>query len=399
MKGSSFRAAAFAALVSLSPGALAGETLYATSGPVNPSLLTIDSATGAVLTSVPITGEEALFGGLTFSLDGSSLYSIDGYNDASSDRTFRIDPGSGAGAVVGNTGFNWNFRSVEVHPTTGTFYASRDNELYTIDPVSGAATSVGPISGATLDQATALAIDAFGNAYMTDIGNRGLFALDLATGNLTHLGDLVTPPAFQDLAFDSTGTLWGVGFVTGNLYTIDIAAVTATLQHTTGAFAGIAFERGETGTSFCSGDGSGATCPCGNPGAAGHGCANGSFPAGALLAASGSASVANDTVVFHAESSVPGQPGLFFQGDNAIMGGAGIPFGDGLRCVGGNVIRLEIVTADGGGQATSTVPVAATGHVAPGDVKRYQWWYRDPAGSPCGAGFNLSNGLEIIWAP
>jgi hypothetical protein len=30
-------------------------------------------------------------------------------------------------------------------------------------------------------------------------------------------------------------------------------------------------------------------------------------------------------------------------------------------------------------------------------VKRYQAWYRDPAGSPCGSQFNLSNGYEISW--
>jgi hypothetical protein len=35
--------------------------------------------------------------------------------------------------------------------------------------------------------------------------------------------------------------------------------------------------------------------------------------------------------------------------------------------------------------------------VSTGDTKRYQVWYRDPNGSPCGAQFNLSNGFEIVW--
>jgi hypothetical protein len=152
------------------------------------------------------------------------------------------------------------------------------------------------------------------------------------------------------------------------------------------------------GTPYCPGDGSGAACPCGNSGGAGGGCAN-SMGSGSQLTATGTNQVSADDIVLSATGSTPGQPGLLFQGDNAINGGDGLAFGDGLRCAGGNVVRLEVVTADGAGAASSTVPIAATGGVSPGDIKRYQWWYRDPTGSPCGAGFNLSNGLEVTWAP
>ena len=215
------------------------DVLYATSSPISPNLLTVDPATGAILTSVPITGEEALFGGLTH--DGSSLWSIDGFNDGLSDRTFKIDPVTGAGVVVGNTGFNWNFRSVENHPQTGVLYATRDNELFTIDKNTGAATSVGTITGATLDQATALAIDADGNAYMTDIGDTGLFQLNLVSAQLTHLGDLNLGTWFQDLAFDGSGQLWGVT-PTGGVYTIDIQNLTTDLQFNGSNWGGMAFK-------------------------------------------------------------------------------------------------------------------------------------------------------------
>ena len=40
-----------------------------------------------------------------------------------------------------------------------------------------------------------------------------------------------------------------------------------------------------------------------------------------------------------------------------------------------------------------------SGLVAAGDTKRYQLWSRDPSSSPCGAGLNLSNGLEITFCP
>ena len=102
-------------------------------------------------------------------------------------------------------------------------------------------------------------------------------------------------------------------------------------------------------------------------------------------------------VVLECAQLLPNQPALFFQGDNAINGGSGITFGDGLRCAGGGVIRLQVAFPDANGDAATSVGVAAKGGCAAGDVKRYQAWYRDPAGSPCGAQFNLSNGYEVTW--
>jgi len=152
------------------------------------------------------------------------------------------------------------------------------------------------------------------------------------------------------------------------------------------------------GTPFCFGDGSGTACPCGNSGGTGEGCANGSG-AGATLAASGSASVGNADLVLSGAQLIPLQPGLYFQGELQINGGNGIIFGDGLRCAGTNVIRLEVVTADSNGDSSTTIDIAAKGGVVAGDTRTYQLWYRDPNTSPCGATFNLSHGLELTWTP
>lgn len=153
------------------------------------------------------------------------------------------------------------------------------------------------------------------------------------------------------------------------------------------------------GTGFCAGDGSAAFCPCINYGDAGHGCENGTFPQGAHLRGQGSDSVIGDDLTLLVSSTTPSQPGLFFQGNNAINGGDGSSFGDGIRCAGGNVQRLQVLIANGSGEATSTTSIATQGGVGVGDTRRYQWWYRDPVLSPCGNFFNFSNGLEVTWTP
>ena len=159
----------------------------------------------------------------------------------------------------------------------------------------------------------------------------------------------------------------------------------------------IAGAPGGPGTAYCSGDGSGSTaCPCGNSGGAGEGCANGSG-SGGTLTGDGSASVGADTLVLKSSQLLPNQPCLFFQGNNAINSGDGITFGDGLRCAGGAVIRLQVRFPDSVGYAETSLSISVKGGCAAGDVKRYQNWYRDPASSPCGTNFNLSNAYEIVW--
>ena len=186
-------------------------------------------------------------------------------------------------------------------------------------------------------------------------------------------------------------------YTTGSgLYRLDPVGMTTTQLLSIGGQYINAF--GEPGSAYCFGDGSGSPCPCGNSGSAGQGCANGTGQGG-LLGASGSDSVAVDSAVLSGSNLIPGQPGLYFQGDNAVNGGLGVTFGDGLRCAGGAIVRLQVATAGAGGTSATSVPLAATGGVSAGQTKRYQLWYRDPSASPCGTGFNLTNGYEITWAP
>jgi hypothetical protein len=151
----------------------------------------------------------------------------------------------------------------------------------------------------------------------------------------------------------------------------------------------------------CFGDGAGTPCPCGNSGGPGEGCAN-STGLGAILAGTGTPSVSADTLVLSVTQGKPGQPILFFQGINFINSGNGNPFGDGLRCCGGGVKRLQARNMDATGSTSTTVTLSVKGGVAAGSTYCNQGWYRDPSGaggSPCSTFFNLTNGLSVTWAP
>jgi len=147
---------------------------------------------------------------------------------------------------------------------------------------------------------------------------------------------------------------------------------------------------------FCSGDGSGTMCPCGNAAGPSEGCMNGTG-LGGKLDSGGSSSIGDNSFILRASQLAPSQPGLYFQGNNAVNSGNGNPFGDGLRCVGGGVRRLQVRFADSSGSSETSISISASGAVSPGDVKRYQIWYRDPITSFCGFQFNLSNGIEVTW--
>jgi hypothetical protein len=212
------------------------------------------------------------------------------------------------------------------------------------------------------------------------------------------LADLTSPPVWQNgafttladgrLHFESFESLYFQVTESGSGYSFDIS------------FSGDFFADEVTDiTTFCFGDGSGATCPCGNTGGVGGGCMN-TTGLGGKLRSSGSSSVSSDDLVLLGQQLVPSQPGLYFQGNNAINGGNGNPFGDGLRCAGGGVVRMQVRFADAQGASATSVSLATVGGIAPGDVKRYQCWYRNPPAGFCGGyTFNLSNGVQVNWSP
>jgi hypothetical protein len=159
-------------------------------------------------------------------------------------------------------------------------------------------------------------------------------------------------------------------------------------------------------TPFCLGDGSGLACPCANSGAPGHGCENSAVTGGALLSATGVASLSADTVQLSASDELPTALSIVLQGDVAL---APLGFGDGLRCAGGSLKRLYARNAVGGvltapqtGDPSISARSAALGAPIPlGATRIYQVYYRDPSASfcpaPTGSTFNVSGATAVAW--
>jgi len=151
--------------------------------------------------------------------------------------------------------------------------------------------------------------------------------------------------------------------------------------------------------SYCPGDGTNGSCPCGNSGAPGYGCANSANSSGALLSLTGTTSTVADTVVLQV-SGVPHSAVCTFL--QATAGNYGIVFGDGLRCMSGTITRLKSVAASNGVASFpgSGDPALSVKGLVPidGGLRVYQVSYRDPAAFCTSATFNISSAVVINWA-
>lgn len=114
----------------------------------------------------------------------------------------------------------------------------------------------------------------------------------------------------------------------------------------------------------------------------------------ALISQSGSCIVSSNDFTLSA-APVPDQPGIFFFADAQVNGGNGVPFYDGLRCVGGGTLYRLGVTTGSGNVATDLVDFT-TGNgafITGGSTWHLQYWFRDPLGGPSGA--NLSDAITV----
>jgi hypothetical protein len=123
--------------------------------------------------------------------------------------------------------------------------------------------------------------------------------------------------------------------------------------------------------------------------------ANSVTPAGADLTVGGTTSVAANDFTLLTSRLPANKAGIYYYGVNS----ANVPFGNGVRCVGGQIFRLPVTVSNAFGEASwaldITNPPQPAGQITAGSTWFFQFWYRDPAGG--GAGFNLSDAVEASF--
>lgn len=119
-----------------------------------------------------------------------------------------------------------------------------------------------------------------------------------------------------------------------------------------------------------------------------------SFGAGSLILHSGSVNVSDNNLVLVSILCPFNQFGVFYHGNNQLN----VPFGNGVRCVGGGIHRLPVVNTGATGSAAALIDLQNPMYgISGGVTKKFQFWYRDPVGG--GANFNLSDALSIQFCP
>lgn len=157
---------------------------------------------------------------------------------------------------------------------------------------------------------------------------------------------------------------------------------------------------------FCSpGTNSAIACPCGNaPLAVGLGCNNSVNSGGGWMDAQGSPDL--DTVGITGAGMKPNATCVFLQGALSQQGGVG--FGDGVRCAGGQLLRLAVKTVNGSGNRGFPEPgdpsiktrcLTLGAPINAGETRAYQVYYRDPPSFGCAAPatFNITSALQVRW--
>ena len=387
-------------------------------------LFGIHVGTGGLYSISTVDASVTLIGSTNVGGIGSLLRAPDGYlygvSIGAGSSLWRIDPATALSTLVGPLGSGFAIEGGLALDANGVTWGVLllGARLFTIDLATGVETPGPTVGGGSVD-INGIAFRSDGALIGIERVSNALVRIDTTTGAVTPIATLSPMLGGAGGMAVQGGTAYFATYGpasgtpgSNELWTVDLYTGAHALVGNFGplpngvGFGGIAEGEPSAFSLFCSGDGSGAPCPCGNQGQPGRGCQNSAGTGGALLLyASGTTSP--DTLVLHASGELPSALTILLQG-NAITS-PGVVFGDGLRCAGGILLRLYVKSAVNGavrvpepGDPSITARSAALGDpIGAGERRYYQTYYRDPVESFCtsppGSTFNSSNALKIVW--
>jgi hypothetical protein len=218
------------------------------------NLYQLNTATGQV-TGRRIQGATGLFG-IAFSTNGT-LYALSARDSFVADALFRIDPVNATATLIGPTGLSHIEKGdIAFDPVTQTLYGLVDipssgvMNMFTINPSTGHATTIGSVDTGGFGGLSSLAFDASGNLLILSTNSPGtginvsrLFKVDKTTAAILSSVDLTGAQLgfSAGMAIDpSTGIAYiadGNFRGTNMLYTLDTST-------------GVVNKVGPTGTQF-----------------------------------------------------------------------------------------------------------------------------------------------------
>ncbi len=214
--------------------------------PTSVSMYTINATTGA-LTSIGTIAAGGRATSVTVDPTGKFAYVADGEpnSDASPGvnvSMYTINPTTGALTSIGTIAAGLSPSSIAIDPSGKFAYVassgSNNVSMYSINATTGALTSLGPIAAGT--SPSSVALDPTGTfAYVVNLGsnNVSIYAINATTGILTSIGTIAAGSSPTSIAIDPSGKFAYVTNSDSNsvsMYSIDTATGALTLIGTIG---------------------------------------------------------------------------------------------------------------------------------------------------------------------
>ncbi len=216
-----------------------GPVLFSLVGPqTDKTLISIDPNTASTSVIGKVGGGHDLEG-LAYNPDDGFLYGSTGWKNPGGPALIRINPSTGTSETVGlyttSRGEPNEIDALSFYPITGVLYSINEGgppsggQLCTVDITTGRATIIGDLGDSFGGGDPGIAFDSTGTLYGVSKASDQLFTIDITTGTATGIGPLGFDNAVGLDFNPDTGVLFGIDIQSSELITLDTTTGEGTL--------------------------------------------------------------------------------------------------------------------------------------------------------------------------